>query len=332
MNNGATTATSWPRCRLLLSVPAFAILLLFVTFWQLPGHTLLWRELQNTGHTLLFGVLALLALCSYVTAVPAGRNRPARGYLAAAAISLLSGGAVEIVQLVSGGDADAVDVLRDLAGILIALAICAGFDPHLAQPGQALHSSALRTGLLALAAGLCITSAYPLASLAWAYHQREQTFPVIVDLSARWAQPFIQLSHARSDPVVDPSVCAAADAGQRTRLHLEPVVYAGYSVTEPHPDWRGYDYLVLDIFSMQSATFEMTLRIHDAGHNQEHADRFNRVLTLSPGANRIHVRLTEVENAPAGRHMDMAHIAGVMLFIAHARDPLAFCTDPLHLE
>jgi len=332
MNSGASTALPWPRCRLWLSVPAFATLLLAVTCWQLPGHSLLWRELQNTGHTVLFAVLALLALCSYGTAVPARRHRPWRGYLAAGAICLLCGVGVEVVQLAVGGDADAMDVLRDLAGILAALGGCACLDPRLARPDTPLLHNAFRAVLLALTAGLGIASAYPLASLAWAYHQREQAYPVIIDLAAAWARPFLQLQHASLEPVTDPTACAATRAGHLSMLRLSPAPYAGFSVIEPRPDWSGHDQLVLDIYSMQPAPLELTLRIHDAMHNQEYTDRYNRSLTLSHGHNRIRVALAEVRDAPAGRELDMTNIAGVMLFAVNAHRPMTVCVGELRLE
>jgi len=322
----------WPRCRLWLSVPAFAAILLGVTCWQLPGHTLLWRELQNTGHTVLFAVLALLALCSYGTAVPARRQRSWQGYLAAGTVCLLCGVGVEIVQLTAGGDADAIDVLRDLAGILVALGGCACLDPRLARAGTPLLHSAFRTGLLTLTTGLGIAGLYPLASLAWAYHQREQAFPVIIDPAAAWARPFLQLQHASLDPVTDPSVCASTRTGHLARLRLAPVPFAGFSVIEPRPDWSGHELLILDIFSVQPAPLELTLRIHDARHNQVYADRYNRLLTLSQGHNRIRVALAEVRDAPAGREMDMSNIAGVMLFAANADSPTTVCVGALRLK
>ena len=46
------------RNLLLASAAVFAL----VAFGQLPGHSLLWQELQNSLHTLLFFILALLVL------------------------------------------------------------------------------------------------------------------------------------------------------------------------------------------------------------------------------------------------------------------------------
>jgi hypothetical protein len=332
MKSASVKAPRRPGCRPWLTLPAIAAILLAVTFWTLPGQTLLWREVQNTGHTLLFGVLAVLALCSYRAVYPAYTHSPLRSYLVAGSACLLAGCAVELVQLLAGGDADPGDVLRDLAGILIALCICAAFGPWPVRTGQAVRHGTPRTLLLALAAGLTVASSWPLASLVRAYHQRAQAFPVIVDLAANWSRPFVQLNHARLEQTGDASVCAAPSSAGLVRLQLEPVRFPGISVIEPQPDWSGYDYLVLELYSTQPDPFGLTLRIHDARHDQAYTDRFNRRLTLAPGENRIRIPLARVRDAPAGRRMDMTDIAGIMLFAASPGRPLAFCTGVRRLE
>jgi hypothetical protein len=186
--------------------------------------------------------------------------------------------------------------------------------------------------VVSLAVGLAVASAFPLATLARAYHQREQAFPVIVDLAADWSHPFVQLNHATLDPAPDPSVCPAPGAGHLVGLQLEPATYPGFSVIEPYPDWRGHDHLVLEIVSTQAAALELTLRIHDAGHNQAYTDRFNRLLSLSQGNNRFRIVLADVSNAPAGRRMDMSRIAGIVLFAADGGGPASFCLGVLRLE
>jgi hypothetical protein len=302
-------------------VPLSAALLLAVTVGQLPGQTLLWREIQNTGHSLVFGILALLTLCTLRRHAPASRLRPLRTYLAAGTLALLCGIVVEVVQAVSGGDADTGDVVRNAVGILIALLACAGFDRSVLRPSRSV--------LLGVAAALAMAGSWPLASLAWACHQRALAFPVFFDPVADWQPAFTRLSHARLERTRDAGACPAAS---RARLWLAPVRYAGIAIIEPEPDWRGRATLVLDFVSGQPAPFELVLRIHDTRHDQAHTDRYNRQLTVVPGANRFRIPLTEIRDAPAGRHMDMAHIAGIKLFIADVAGPVSLCIGPLWLE
>lgn len=320
-----TEATRRQHCRLRWSAPLFGAALLAVTGLQLPDQTLLWRELQNTGHILVFGALALLTLCSLRSTASAGRQHPLRIYLVAGSITLLSGIAVEAVQAVTGGDADVYDIVRDAIGILIVLLASAGFDAAIVRPPRFV--------LLGIATALAIAGSWPITSLAMAYYQRAQAFPVIFAPAADWQSHFIHLKQARLDRTHDASTCAAASmTTAQATLRLEPVRYAGISIIEPEPDWHDRDFLLLDVYSTKPAPVELTLRIHDARHNQDYSDRYNRVLKLAPGANRFRIPLADVRNAPAGRRMDMTRIAGVMLFIFDATAPVTLCAGPLWLE
>lgn len=324
-----TRVARWPRCHPRWSVPAAAILLLGVTFWQLPGSSLLLGELQNFGHTLLFGVLALLVLCTYRAIAPANARHPLWAYLAAGTGCLLAGGAVEGIQALTGGDADARDVVRDLAGILIALCAGAAFDPRFVRPPRL----SARIVLLGIALVLAVSSSWPLATLAWAHYQRARAFPVIIDPAAAWSAHYLRHIHARQEGPDDVTACAApAGSAGLSRLRLAPVRYAGISVIEPYPDWLGHEMLVFELYSVESVPFDLALRIHDARHDQDFSDRFNRRLTLKPGPNRFRIPLVEVRDAPAGRRMDMSNIAGVMLFLPDATGPVSFCMGTLRLE
>ncbi|MEZ5541676.1 MAG: VanZ family protein [Pseudomonadota bacterium] len=332
MNSMAQPAAPWPRCRPGYAVAGSIALLLGITFGRLAEDSLLWRELQNTGHTLLFGVLALLVLCSYRAYAKRCTRRGVADYLVAGVVCLTCGIAVELIQEVTGRDADAIDVLRDLAGILSALGLSAAFDPGLRARGQPLQRASRRLALLVPVGCLAIASISPFCVLAWAYQQRAHAFPVLADPAARWSAPFLALSHASLDRPGDSMACAANGKAGLARLRLEPVRYAGFSIIEPQPDWRGHTQLLLELYSIQPEPLELSIRIDDARHNQEQTDRYNRRLALAPGENTIHIPLSEVLHAPAERRMDMAHIAGVTLYITDTSRPVVFCMGPLRLE
>lgn len=332
MQSDASTRRPWPRCKIRHALPASVTLLLLTTFWHLHDDTLLWRELQNTGHSVVFGILTVLVLCSYQSFVTEPARHPLRGYLLTGIVCLLGGGAVEVIQFFTGRDADVLDVVRDMAGILAALALCAAFDPRLVRPGTGWRGMLRRIVLLACAAALVVAGSYALVRLSCAYQQRARAFPVIADPAADWTAAFLAFSHASLERIDDPAACAASGSERLAQLRLEPVRYAGFSIIEPQPDWRAYSRLLLTLTSARSAPLELDLRIDDALHNQEYTDRFNRTLLLQPGVNRVSIPLSEIRDAPAGRRMDMAHITGITLFITRATERVVFCTGPLRLE
>jgi hypothetical protein len=102
---------------------------------------------------------------------------------------------------------------------------------------------------------------------------------------------------------------------------------------EPAADWRGYDTLKLDLTNPAPQPLQFTLRIHDAQHDQSHADRFNTPVTIPAGSRvTVQVSLAAVASAPSGRPMDMAAISNVMLFSRRPMPGTEFYVSRLWLE
>jgi hypothetical protein len=163
--------------RTLTLVTSVALIIIVAsTFGQLPGDSLLWRELQNTGHTLLFGALALAFLYILRERLPVARTRPLAAYPLAAMASLAIGNGIEFAQLLTHRDPSFPNKLRDLAGILAALSIYAGIDPRLV-PLWRRQRAGQRTGTVVVAGCLFLASLVPLGQLGIACLQRDAAFP-----------------------------------------------------------------------------------------------------------------------------------------------------------
>jgi hypothetical protein len=327
VNSESAADRTPPRCRLFVALPVSAAIVLAVIFVQLRGTSLLWQEVQNTGHTLLFGAFALLILCVLRQLFASVRDRPPLGYPVAAMTSLAVGIAIELVQWVMQRDASVSDVVRDLAGIVAALGFYFPFDPRLATLWTR-RARGLRVAPFVLAACLLLVGLYPLTNLALAYQARQQAFPVIMDFTANWSKPFLDFQHAKLLPATGKQIVAE----QRVRLVLEPAYYPGISIVEPYPDWRGRNELVFVLWSNETEPCELVLRIHDALHNRDATDRFNRRLRVSPGENRYRIPLSDIRAAPAERDMDMSRIAGLTLFAVDIDSQLDIYPGVLRLE
>jgi hypothetical protein len=320
------------RQRTLALATAIALTIVVAsTFGQLPGDSLLWRELQNTGHTVLFGALALAVLYILRERLPVARSRPLSAYLIAVMASLVTGIGVEFAQLLTHRDPSFPDVLRDLAGILAALGFYAAIDPRLV-PVWRRQRAGLRTGAVVITGCLFLASLAPLGQLGIACLQRDAAFPVIIDFRAAWSGPFLQLTHATLTTVPAPQQWASASGQRVARLVLQPAQYPGISVIEPSPDWSAFTYLDFTLYSDESRPFDLVLRIHDRLHNQDYSDRFNHALRIRPGKNVFRIPLATIREAPADRHLDLRQIAGIMLFAVDIDVPLAFYLDTLRLE
>jgi VanZ family protein len=301
-----------------------------LVFGQLPGDTLLWRELQNTGHTLLFGLLTFITL-RLVRSTGRDSQTPYRSYLIAGCACLATGIATEFAQQLTGRGFSQTDILRDLAGICVALGLHAVFDRTNVN-SRVIRSAMLRGITFALSCGLLAASLYPLGSLALDIHARRLAFPTIIDMRADWAGSILELNETVLDLTPDAGTCGPVMDDSLTGLHLSSARYPGISVSEPYPDWRSYQYLTFALFSDRPEPFDLVLRIHDRLHDHTYPDRFNRKLKVSIGENRYRILLADVENAADGRKLDLANIANVMLFAVDITRPLEFCAGLMRLE
>jgi hypothetical protein len=300
------------------------IVFLVITFGKLSGHNALIREIQDTLHTVVFTVFTYFAL--QLMHRRAGDSlTTSADYLLVAGLCLLTGVATEAAQWLTGRGFGLLDIVRDMAGIVLG----AGFHALNARTTQGSrlipHKHLRRTLAVALCVILC-AAIYPLASLSWHYQGRNAAFPVIMDMQADWATAFLEPNAARLTPA--PNTCGPAASA----LQLLPADYPGIGIVDPSPDWRGYRYLGIELHSANPAPVNLTLRVHDRAHNNEFSDRFNYTLTVTPGTHQYRIALEDISNAPTGRKLDLGSIAGVKLFSGKHPHPQKLCVGVIRLE
>ena len=156
----------------------FVIGVLTVVFVQLPGSTLFWREVQNSGHTILFAVITLLFMMMIRPAVM--NDSLYSQYLVCVVIMAAVAVLAELGQVLTHREPSLVDVARNISGIIIGTGVYAYFDARLFT----LWGQRWRIGLLALTILVLLLSLTPLVTLAVAYEQRNQAFPLISDFQS----------------------------------------------------------------------------------------------------------------------------------------------------
>jgi glycopeptide antibiotics resistance protein len=306
-----------------------AAIFLLVLFGELPDNSLFWQEMQNSGHTLLFAIVAVLILQLLRDTTYFSRQTPAKLYVVAGIASLLTGLLIEIMQLMLHSDASKMDVLRDLAGIIAGLGLYAVIDPYL-QPNSLKLGK--RIGIVILSLCVFVTSLFSLARISVAYAQRGEAFPLVVDLTANWSEVFIRTKHATVKIGGDQKLETTDKLRNLVHVHFERARYPGLSMIELYPDWSLFNTLTLDIYSQLPRTFSLVLRIHDQQHDMAYSDRFNRRLTVMAGENHFRIPLHDIKDAPADREMDMTRVNGLMLFAAKSDTPLNFYLGAIGLE
>lgn len=303
---------------------------LVLVFGALPDTNLFWRELQNSGHTLLFIPIAIVILLLLRSLAKRFYQKPYKLYMVACCVSLIIGVMIELIQLMIHGDASAMDVVRDLAGVIVGFGLYARTDFEL-RSYDLKSGTRMRAGIVVLSFFVFIASMFPLAFLSATYVQRETAFPVVVDLSANWMRPFLQLQNAViNSPKSEEFKMEGED--QLTRVDFKSGLFPGVSIIEVSPDWLAYVTLTVIVYSKLDQSFDLVLRVHDDQHSYTYDDRFNVVLTVNSGANHFRVLLEDIKNAPVGRKMNLMQMKEITLFSSRPVEGLYFYMSDIRLE
>jgi hypothetical protein len=228
---------------------------------------------------------------------------------------------LEIWQIWGPGDADIIDLVRDMAGAYSFLSFYSMFDidwggvrERIITKGKILIGG---MGILVLLAALT-----PLALWSTAYIMRNRNFPEIIAFESPIERKFARVQNASFD-IVDSPAAWKEKRGKVGMLVLKKSPYPGIAVKEPYPDWSGYRNLKLEVYLAYAKPLNCTLRIHDIRHNDDYHDRYNGQVNLYPGPNEITISLSDVRKAPDNRLMNMKAIRSLMLF---AHEAVPACT------
>jgi hypothetical protein len=292
--------------------------------------SLLWRELQNWLHILFFAGLAIVLLLLFRRFLYAFLRQPSLHYLLALGLSAMAGVISEALQYPGPRDADFGDLLRDLVGVTAGLGIAQYFDTRIRPRRRWLQLARKITGAAAFA--FILITLLPSAKWSLAYWQRDRAFPVIHDFDSYWMQRFLAAQSAEITSGEPDSACESLDAKTIGRIELRQGQYPGFTIADPVPDWSGYSHLSFSVCNTTSVEIKLCVRIDDELHEFAPEDRFVRCFGLAPGLNRIEIPLEEVAEAPAGRRMDLARIARVIVFVPDLKTRSSLVISDLKLK
>jgi len=255
--------------------------------------------LWDLGHVLFF-VLASLLLSQLVESRYPHCSVGLRWGGVFAAVLVL-GGLVEGVQsVISGRSPSVMDLLRNQLGCLLVFVSVA---PQ-RRGRMVLFSRIFVSGLLGIAL-------IPLSRALIDERIAVAQFPVISDFET----PF-ELDRWHGDEEVlfiDTRTVRKGSGAMRVRFTRKE--YSGVSLVSFPSDWRGYDRLAISVYNPDVDPLILECRINDVIHNNRYHDRFNLRFILQTGWNDLVIPLDQLRQAPAGREMDLAHIAYLKLFV-----------------
>lgn len=120
------------------------------------------------------------------------------------------------------------------------------------------------------------------------------------------------------------------------KLSCFPGPWSGMMLQHFSSDWRGYSQLHIAVYNPNPQPVSFHIRIHDVVHEQgekAYNDLYSEIISLQTGTwTQVEIPLVKIENAPAGRQMDLEHIRGLGLFVVKEDKPLVLYIDTIMLE
>jgi VanZ family protein len=299
----------------------FVIFLLSVClafFSFIPQTGFVYPHLVNSGHAFVFGLGAYLLMLIFST--PSAYKQ----VLFWAIFAFLLGVLVELLQPYFGRQRSIVDAYYDLLGSVAAACWFISSSSHFSQS---------RRFYFRLFAVLLILSSlvYPGYRL-YIQKQVDQNEPVIANFeSFWWANIMWANNKARLERVKAPKDWSNESWVGRITF-TKGARYPGISFAYIRPDWRSYDYLEFDLYSTHTTDFSLALRVHDLEHQNQHHDRYNKLLAIKPGFNFYSISIADIKESPRTRELDLMQVKDLMLFISRPVDDMILYVDNIRLR
>lgn len=293
----------------------------------LPAHNILWFEIQNAAHFLVFFLASWL--CMGVFRLHEGHSTPvpARRYWQVLIWGALLGGLTEGLQFFLPRDADAIDFLRNIAGLVAALVIYRMADLYRHQQALSLRDHLL----LSLGAVAALAALASVAGWAVSYIERDNKFPLLADFEARPWPSFVTSKGGRLRWVPAPTAFTGLADGRTLEVGFYGEGWPGFEIREPFPDWRGFSSLQIAVMNPAKIDRTLHLRIDDDQYSDGYNDRYNGVFTIAPGPHLLVIDIDEIRRGPRDRPLNLAAIRTMIIFSSAEDSPFVLFFDDIRL-
>jgi VanZ family protein len=268
----------------------------------------LYRNTWDSGHFLFFAAL-LIFIQRFVKL-----ERPLQ-WLQVSLVILIIGAGIEWIQLYVGRDFSYADMFHDLVGVWLGLFW-----------GQRPRPIVWVLRILALV--LTLPALWIIVDSARLQWDVKQEFPLLIGFERANELMRITGNVSLSDSY-------HTQGARALKVNLDTREYSPASINKLLGDWRGYQYLSMDIYNPDSEILSLVLRISDYQHDQgaqDFNDRFNHRFELHSGWNSLRISLDDIRTAPKGREMQLEQVTNVELFSMRLPQARVYYWDNVRLE
>lgn len=259
------------------------------------------REFWNLGHVGIFFLLTYLLLHN---SKKFWKFSFYLQFISAVIVALLLGILIEWLQPYFGRSASVRDVVLDLTGAMLAVALLSPAGMKLAK----LKRYSIRIAVIMV----FMIQTYGL-------------FRALTDESiARWQFPVLsnfvtplELDRWEGDLPLAIEYGVVKQGKASLKVSLSTELYAGASLQYLYPNWEGYTKLLISVYSILMTPVELEIRVQDLQHVANgfpYYDRYNGEFTMKPGWNNYVIPIETIIHAPRTRVMDIQAMNEIIVF------------------
>ncbi len=303
-----------PRARLaILYGSGLLLVAALLSFSEPPVQSLIGTELYRFRYLVIFS-LAGLTILEFTALVGRTviRRRSLYYLIAAVAVAGLAYGQQLLELTHGGGEPNWRLATRNWLGALAVLTLSAGLDRSLRREHGWLRGSP-RKIIAGLSILVLVFILRPLIPIGLAYAGRDGAFPVLVDLTASWQRPFLELRDSELYTGVAPDEWENAPKKEVAMVMFRPGAGGSVIVNEPFRDWRDYGEVRFPVYVDGPRPITLDLRFEDKRTPDHEQDRYAGQFILEPGAHVIVVPFVEYHQGPAERHLRIARMRRIVI-------------------
>ena len=238
------------------------------------------------------------------------------------AIMVLASVAIEAIQEAMGRSFSFFDIRKNIVGCAVAIFITSPVRKQLARTVRILFQ------LLVVVAA--IYELIPLGRATIDDIIARQQFPVLCSFETpfekdRWIGPASLQIDRDISKQGRASLKLIPTSKQRTKATLMYLVR----------DWRGFNYLDLDVYNPKTDVVRFNLGVHDEIYYQngwQGTDRFVGYFGLNHGWNHLRIPMEEIRTAPEGHEMQISNIREITIWAWQNSLPSTIYIDMLKLS
>ena len=296
------------------------IICFFLLFFGGPNYysSRSYKRIWDLGHIFYFAILSYVLLRRWMWI---SKKKPMYQFLIIISFLLLIGFTVEVIQQKFSRLMEIGDLWRDLLGILFGIFF-------FSKRGLLIRPILLYCIKLAILIGILMEFISPVVAILDERIARNQ-FPIL----SNFETPF-EYDRWEVDGKIRKTDMLCFEGHHCLSVSLIPKKYSGLTLKYFPRDWHNYEYFKFSIFNPSHNVLRLGCRIHDLIHvslGEPYHDRFNKKLKLIPGWNTINIPLSEIENAPRDRKIQLSSISNFRIFVADLDSILDLYIDDVNL-